>query len=172
MRALILLSGRSDDEISNIGNVYVRLLLPCVTQKLLKDAELLLIDNGRYESVEEGLKIYLMLLAVYLDEQAKYRITNLMTALFLQVAEIVKVSNNPKCQQILEIISGAFLQIASKSPIFFKSVMQELGENKRQGLEEGLKVFVKYKTIDHSFASFPGRVSDDTPKIHLKKFGE
>jgi hypothetical protein len=167
-----MLSGNSDCEISTIGNVYIRLLLPFVTQKLLNDAELLSKDHERHELVEEGLKIYLMLLEVSSNEQSRYRITNLVTALFLQVAEIVKGSKNPKCQQIFEIISGTFLQIASKSPIFFKSAMKELTDSQRQGLEEGLKGFVKSRTSDFSFASFPGQQSEDTPKIHLKKFGD
>ena len=168
----MLLSTYSDAEVSSLGDVYVRLFLPTITQQLLSDCKLLLSEPAYYDLVEEELKTFLILSASYSNEQMNYQVSNLTIMVFLQVAETMEGCITQNCLNISEIIGGTFLQLASKSQLIFRSVLQNLSDQQRQTLESGMKFFVNSKSQPNPYPSGGNTEEFDAPKIHLKKFGE
>lgn len=167
MRACILLASSSEQSISDIGTVYVRIFLPCITKQAVAFGKQLLKDNILVNPLEEGLKTYLLLVASHSDERLKYQTMSILVSLYLEVAGGFKTPlETNACAQIYSFIGKAFVQIASQYQVIFKSIANGLGDDQRGVLEACLKYVMSNETLGQSLG-----LENEKPKIQLKFFG-
>ncbi|KAI8902903.1 armadillo-type protein [Globomyces pollinis-pini] len=175
IRALMLLSVRSEVEYYSMGNLYVRAFFPKMSQFI--QSECITLQNGGVKNIgvlDESLKTYILLTGSYSDSRLRYRTLQILVTLFISILANMPDHSSKEVEQVRNTMSSSLLQFASKQQTEFKSIVQTLSDEYKVVLETCLKRLMNTGSIgDDSNQNKSGSIRDQAqlssaPKIQLK----
>lgn len=158
-----------------MGSLLTRSLLPNIINEIFKFAELLADDKSFSASIDEGLKLLLIVTLGKTDPYSKYQALVFLISVLVGLIGCISIPfKSRETGQLYSFIGSTMVQIASQNPDF-KSIISGLNESQRSLLESCMKHAMAAASNTGGFASFGNTKSQnqegEKPKIELKMFG-